>query len=129
MSAGLAHALLISLLLPFALAGTMTTDNCPKDFDATVSNVTVSASIKPLVNLLFGSIYSASDQAAIQNAISSGQTGPVVTYATSMQILFPFILIAIVFAITFIIAMCCCVFEKSCPPCQSWKRDFERDPY
>ena len=29
----------------------------------------------------------------------------------------------------YVIAICCCVFEKSCPPCESWKRDFSIRPY
>ena len=29
----------------------------------------------------------------------------------------------------FMIVICCNVFEKSCPPCESWRRDFARRPY
>lgn len=37
--------------------------------------------------------------------------------------------IGIVFAIAFTIIVLCMIFEKSCPPCQSWRRDFAKRPY
>lgn len=38
-------------------------------------------------------------------------------------------MIAAVFGITFFIVLACIVFEKSCPPCHSWRRDFAKRPY
>jgi hypothetical protein len=46
-----------------------------------------------------------------------------------MKIVIPFAIIGAAFAIVFIIAISCCVFEKECPPCKSWKRDFAHRPY
>ena len=41
----------------------------------------------------------------------------------------PYIAIVSVFFIFFMIVACCTMFEKSCPPCESWRRDFARRPY
>lgn len=107
----------------------MTTNNCPTDFDIATANVTMDTSIKPLVDLIYGGIFSANEQTMIQSAITTGKTGTLMNYATSIQIMLPFVIIGALFAITFISALCCCVFEKQCPPCQSLKRDFTRRPY
>jgi hypothetical protein len=47
----------------------------------------------------------------------------------SMNVIIPFAIIGVGFSIAFIAALCCCVFEKQCPPCQSWRRDFAARPY
>jgi hypothetical protein len=82
-----------------------------------------------LVTLLYGNLYSAQDQAALSNSYSQGDTKTVGKYVASMNIIIPFAIIGSGFAIAFIAALCCCVFEKSCPPCHSWKRDYAARPY
>lgn len=85
--------------------------------------------MQPYVELMFSNLFSPSEQANIQLMITNGDSNGVVNYAMSPKFLVPFIVIAAVFAIMFVIVICCCVFEKSCPPCDSWKRDFSRRPY
>ena len=45
------------------------------------------------------------------------------------EYIWPYIAIGVLFAISFAIVILCMVFEKSCPPCQSWRRDFAKRPY
>ena len=49
--------------------------------------------------------------------------------ALIMKLMVPYIAIVSVFFVFFMIVACCTVFEKSCPPCESWRRDFARRPY
>jgi hypothetical protein len=119
----------VLLVIQIAYCTSLTDKNCPSGFTVATANVTVDSSAKSLVNLIYGGIYSSEDQANIKASIFSGDTNSLMSYVTSIRILLPFIAIAIAFGLAFIIALCCCVFEKSCPPCKSWKRDFSRRPY
>lgn len=96
---------------------TITTDNCPEEYDIKALNVTDSSFSQSTVNLVYGGVYSSSDTLILTAAFTEGDTETINSYFTSTSILTPFLLIAIAFAITFIIALCCCVFEKTCPPC------------
>jgi hypothetical protein len=41
----------------------------------------------------------------------------------------PFIIICSSFFLIFAMALCCCIFDRRCPPCESWKRNYVKDPY
>jgi hypothetical protein len=120
----------LSLLLTRALAVTgLTTDHCPDGYDLIAANITDTAFSQATVELVYGGIYSTQDRAILQQSFSQGNTTAVNDYLTDAHILTPFIIIAVAFGITYFVALCCCIFEKSCPPCQSWKRDFAAKPY
>jgi ABC-type uncharacterized transport system involved in gliding motility auxiliary subunit len=117
------------LLVCSALAlTTLSSNNCPSDFDVATANVT-GASLSAAVDFLYKDLYSSSEQAEIQAAFTSGNSTKVSKQVTTLSILIPFAIIAVAFLVTFVIAACCCIFEKSCPPCKSWKRDFATRPY
>ena len=121
--------LLLMGLIGCALATTsLSTNNCPSDFTITAAN----ASIAPesgLIRGIYGGVYSDSDKREMEEAFNSGTSSTVSSKLSTLSILIPFALIAVGFLIMFVIALCCCVFEKSCPPCESWKRDFTIRPY
>lgn len=128
----LARLLALAILLPAAAAVTsLTTTNCPTAYDLAAANATATAdtSAETFVSLIYGGLYSAEDQATLSSSYAQGDTKTVGKYAASMKIIVPFALIGVGFAVAFIAALCCCVFEKSCPPCRSWKRDFAARPY
>jgi len=89
---------------------TLSTNNCPSSFNMTAANVTISSSLATLTNFLYANLYSSSDQAAIQSSFTSGNTTTITNSITATTILAPFAVIAAVFAVTFGIALCCCVF-------------------
>ena len=122
-------ALLCLAIAAANAVSTLTTANCPDNYDLKATNTSESGYSSAAIKAVYGGIYSASDQAVLQQSFSEGNTGTVYGYVTSMSILLPFILIAVAFGIAFIVAICCCVFEKTCPPCASWKRDFTKNPY
>lgn len=100
----------IATLMVLAAAGTLATNNCPSNFNMSAVNVTLSSSLSTLANFLYSNLYSSNDQAAIQASFSSGNTSTISNYITTTTILAPFAVIAAAFAITFGIALCCCVF-------------------
>lgn len=107
---------------------TLSTNNCPATFDIATANTT-GADLSAAVDFLYANMYSTSVQAELQAAFNSGDTAKVSETITSLPVLISFAFIAGAFLIMFVIAVCCCIFEKSCPPCKSWKRDFTTRPY
>jgi len=41
----------------------------------------------------------------------------------------PYIVIAAIFGLLFILTIFCCTFDKRCPPCESWRRNYLKEPY
>jgi hypothetical protein len=91
-------------------SGTLSTNNCPATFNITESNVTVSSSASSLAKLIYSSLYSPAEQATLQASFTSGNSSAVSSYVTSTTVLAPFAVIGAAFALTFGIALCCCVF-------------------
>jgi len=100
----------ILTILVLTLAGTLSKNNCPSNFNMTTANLTVSTGLKSLSNFLYANLYSSSDQAAIQASFVSGNSSTVSQTLMSPTVLAPFAVIAGAFAITFAIALCCCIF-------------------
>lgn len=119
---------LLLLITEVLSVTTLTTSNCPTTYDFSAANST-SDSSNSLANLIYGNLYSAEEQASLSLSYSQGDTKQVKKYMAQMRIVAPFLVLGVAFALTFLIALCCCVFEKSCPPCQSLKRDYAARPY
>lgn len=119
--------ILFVLLLGLAAAGDLATSNCPASFNISAANVTTDAqkslvsSMTPFYNFVRG----ANNADALEAAIIKGS--PLDSYLFQMAILF--IVIGAFFLLTYCIIVACCVFQKSCPPCKSWQRDFVKRPY
>jgi hypothetical protein len=122
------YLFLSGIILPSLALTTLSSNNCPTNFDAAAVNSS-SASMSAVVDFLYKNIYSPSDQAKIQAAFTSGNSSTVTSQVFTLSIIVPFLLIAFAFLVMYVIALCCCIFEKSCPPCKQWKRDFSSRPY
>lgn len=116
-------------LLVIAVAGDISKLNCPTSFTVATENVTTSAQqsiiniMTPFYNLLRGT----GNAHRVEDIIVNGNSADLDPYVFSMSL--PFIGVGAAFLITYCIIISCCVFQKSCPPCQSWKRDFGKRPY
>ena len=119
---------LLTLLTTTTSYTSLSTGQCPSNFDINSANTT-SSSLSAAVDFLYKNLYSSSDQQKLQKAFNEGDTKTVNQQISSISVLVPFALIAFAFIVTYIIALCCCIFEKTCPPCKQWKRDFSRRPY
>ena len=100
----------ISTILVLALAATLSKNSCPSTFNMTNANITVGTGLSSLSNFLYANLYASSDQAAIQDSFVSGNSSTISQTLMSMTVLAPFAVIAGAFAITFGIALCCCIF-------------------
>lgn len=43
--------------------------------------------------------------------------------------LIPYIIFAVVYFCFYICIVLCCLFDRSCPPCECIRRDIDNDPY
>ena len=41
----------------------------------------------------------------------------------------PYIILAVLFFAFFVFTVLCCLFDRSCPPCDSLRRDIDNNPY
>ena len=106
-SAAFLIALSLLIIKSFTVTA-LTTVNCPLDYNLIAGNTTSGG--QSTVELIYGRIFSASDQAILQESFSQGDTNTIGGYVIKMSILMPFILIAVAFGITYVIAVCCCIF-------------------
>ena len=120
--------LLVILACPASSQTDLTNNNCPSNFNLTQSNTTTGIGTGALAQFFFSAYMSSSNKNTIETYMVASQSDQISDIATKSYI-WPFVAIAIVFGITFIIVVLCVVFEKSCPPCQSWRRDFAKRPY
>jgi hypothetical protein len=107
----------------------LTIDNCPTDFDVARYNGSLSRSNQGLAGSLYGSVLNAEVQARVTTAISEGDIGAIQSEFLSLSFLTPYILIIALFWFLFLATICCCLFERRCPPCKSWRRNYVKDPY
>lgn len=105
-----AKVVILLLLITGVLSVTsLTTSNCPTSYDFTSANATADSS-NSLPDLIYGNLYSADEQATLSLSYSQGDTKTVKKYMAQMKVVAPFIVLGVAFALTFIIALCCCVF-------------------
>lgn len=121
--------LLLTLLPTPTHSTTLSTDNCPSNFNLGTANITADSSLTPMVSLIYAKLYSESEQAKIQASLASGNSTEIDNKVFTLSMLAPFAIIAAAFLITFVVASCCCIFPKTCPPCRSWQRNFVTRPY
>jgi hypothetical protein len=99
--------------------------NCPNDYDVNTANST-----KPndaFVKFFFSAFDNSQFKSTVDAIVIEGKNDQLTTLITELMV--PYIAVLAVFFIFFMIVACCTVFEKSCPPCESWRRDFTRRPY
>lgn len=111
------------------LAGDLTYANCPSSFSLTTANSTSDANVllSQRGKSLFSAYISDSSTQRVENFIVQGNQTDLVNYVLILSV--PYILFAVVFFIGLCTAFACCIFDKSCPPCDSWRRDYSKEPY
>lgn len=117
------------LLLPCLSLTTLTTSNCPNSFNVTTYNTSLTHSNEALAKTIYGSVLSAELKASIRTAIINGDIYSIRDYFMSTSFLLPYILLAVFFMVFFLTVVCCSMFERRCPPCKSWRRNYIKNPY
>lgn len=118
-----------TIVLPLVLAGDLAKLNCPSNFDMALENVTTSSQTDIITTMtpFYELIRGYGNSQIVETVVIQGNTASLQSHFLAMS--YPFIAVAAIFLITYCIIISCCIFQKSCPPCQSWKRDFVRRPY
>ena len=127
--------MLEQIIISFLLIGfssgltSLTYSNCPDEFAPSNYNSSLATESQSLANSIYSNLFTQQTKLEIQASLAAGDLEAVQAQATSIKFLLPFILAAIGFTLCFILAACCCSFDKRCPPCESWKRNYIKEPY
>jgi hypothetical protein len=121
----LSRIIISFLIIGWAAALTsLTYSNCPDEFTPDSYNSSLALDSQNLANSVYGSLFGQQAQAAIRTGFSSGDLSVVQGQAVSLRFLLPFILGGGIFTLCFIAAICCCSFDRRCPPCESLRRNY-----
>lgn len=126
---GYNHLLLVFLLSMGVLAGDIAYTNCPSSFSMSTANTTSDANVllSNRASSLFSAYISTASTTRVENIVVQGNNTDLLNYVTVLSI--PYILFAVVFLVGLCTAIACCIFDKSCPPCDNWRRDYSKEPY
>jgi len=101
--------------------------NCPAQFNITNYNVTTDTTVATMGSFVYGALTSQSNQQKVQDIVVKGDYSELDSYISSMMT--PYIIFASLFFSFFIVTALCCLFDQSCPPCESLRRDTDNNPY
>ncbi len=117
------------LLWWVASIGNLTYNNCPSNFTVSNYNSSLTYASQNLAVSIYSNVFSSELQVNVTNNLIQGNLYPMINTFISTSFLFPYIMIGSVFALLFCVTICCCTFERRCPPCKSWRRNYVKDPY
>ncbi len=107
----------------------LTTANCPSEFNPSSYNTSLSYTNQDLAISIYSRMFSSETQVKIQRALDSGDLSALEAEVLSLQFQLPFILAGVFFFLLFLTSICCCTFDRRCPPCESWRRNYIKQPY
>lgn len=115
-------------LLPTALAYTdITMKNCPSQFDIAATNLTTDNTAASLGAFVYAGFQSQKQQDRVETIIVKGDTAELSSYVSEMMV--PYIIFTVLYFCFYLFTVSCCLFDRSCPPCDSIRRDIDNDPY
>lgn len=112
-----------------ASIGNLTFNNCPSNFSVANFNSTLALANHNLAVSLYSNVFSSELQVNVTNSLVQGNLYPMIKTFTSTSFLLPYIMVGSVFGLLYCVTVCCCTFERRCPPCRSWRRNYLKDPY
>jgi hypothetical protein len=118
---------LLCLLASVLAYTSITTANCPAQFNITTANSTTDTTVASLGALVYGAFQSPSSQAKVNSIVVNGDYNALTSYMSEMMV--PYIILAVIFIAFYLFIVACCLFDRSCPPCDSLRRNLEQDPY
>ena len=105
----------------------ITSQNCPAQFNVTLANATTSTTAATLGSFLYSGFQSPSQVARVQSIVIGGRTRDLDRYISELTV--PYIIFGVIYLVFYAGIVLCCLFERSCPPCESLRRDLDNDPY
>lgn len=122
--------IITSLLAAIAAATTtLTTSHCPSPFSPSALNASLFKDNAQLATTIYGSLFDAETKAQIELSLNTGNLTGLQKQVYTTSFLQPYILAAALFMFVFLMVICCCTFDRRCPPCESWRRNYIKDPY
>ncbi len=116
--------LLIAIVTPYT---DITMTNCPAQFEINKFNTTNDTTVASIGSLIYGGFTSQGDKDQVQEIVVKGDMNSLSTYIQKMMS--PYIIFAVILFVLYILAVICCLFDRSCPPCESIRRDPDNNPY
>ena len=102
----------------------LTTANCPAGFTPNSYNNSLSYANQDLAISIYSNLFTADTQLKIQKALDTGDLSALQKEVLSIKFQLPYILVGVFFFLIFMTNICCCTFDRRCPPCESWKRNY-----
>lgn len=119
--------LLLLCLWPAFSYTSVTNNNCPAQFDITTANTTSGTAAATLGPFLYAGFQSPDAIARVQSIVITGNRRDFGRYVYEMMV--PYIIFGCIYVLIYLSIVVCCLFERSCPPCETIRRDLDNDPY
>ena len=117
----------VALLVHCSAYSDLTMLNCPAQFNVTTANKTTSTAASSLGAFLYAGFQSPAAKARVESIVITGNTVELDKYTSEMMI--PYIIFCVVYLVVYLGIVICCLFDRSCPPCESVRRNVDEDPY
>ncbi len=115
-------------LLPLAAGyGDVTMLNCPAQFNITLFNLTSDPTLSTTGAFVYGAFSTPANQQRVESIVVNGDYAALGDYVSSMMA--PYIIFAAIFFCFYLLTAMCCLFYRSCPPCEALRRDLDTNPY
>lgn len=121
--------IIITSLFAALAATALTTSHCPTPFSPSALNASLYKENAQLAATIYGSLFDSQTKAQIELSLNTGNLTGMQKQVYSTSFLQPYILAAAFFLLVFLATICCCTFDRRCPPCESWRRNYIKDPY
>ena len=118
---------LLTLLTITTTYSDITMLNCPAQFDIAAYNVSSDTTVATMGSFVYAGFTSQSNQDKVQEIVAKGDFDALNAYIFKLAI--PYIIFAVIFFAFYIFTVLCCLFDRSCPPCDSIRRDIDNNPY
>lgn len=119
--------ILLSILNLITTYTDVTMLNCPAQFDIATYNISTDKTVTTMGSFVYAGFTSQTDQSKVQEIVAKGDFNALNAYIFKMAI--PYIIFAVIYISFYIFTVLCCLFDRSCPPCDSIRRDIDNNPY
>ena len=101
--------------------------NCPAQFNVAHYNTTEDSTMADLGSKLYSAFETDEHKQKVRKIVISGNEQELEEYMNELRV--PYIIVAAIFGALYLTVVVCCLFERSCPPCETLRRDLEEEPY
>jgi hypothetical protein len=109
------------LLVLAASYSDITLLNCPAQFNVNEYNVTTDTAATSLGAFIYAGFESDAAKARVEGIVTTGNTQQQQQYQNELMV--PYIIFGVVYFVFFVGIVLCCLFDRSCPPCECLRRD------